>query len=277
LNNLFYTNSINGDTLTLREQEAVHCALVLRKKVGDIIYVIDGKGNRYKCGIDKLSKRDVECAILSTESQPKSEHITIAIAPTKNRDRLEWMIEKLVEIGVERIILMHTSNTERTRSNLDRLEKKAVSAVKQSLRFYIPEVVELDYTQVLQLEADDKYIAHCYDEMEKGDPERDRLDFDSAQSDSDSAQSDSDSAQSDSDSAQSDFDSAQSDSGSFQSDSGSAQFDSQTKQLILIGPEGDFTTSEVQQAFDAGFQGLDLGKFRLRTETAAIVAVTRFQ
>ena len=256
MNNLFYTNSINGDTLTLREQEAVHCALVLRKKVGDIIYVIDGKGNRYKCGIDKLSKRDVECAILSTESQPKSEHITIAIAPTKNRDRLEWMIEKLVEIGVERIILMHTSNTERTRTNLERLEKKAVSAVKQSLRFYIPEVVELDYTQVLQLEADDKYIAHCYDEMEKGDPERDRLDFDSAQSDSDSAQSDS---------------------GSFQSDSGSAQFDSQTKQLILIGPEGDFTTSEVQQAFDAGFQGLDLGKFRLRTETAAIVAVTRFQ
>jgi len=203
--------------------------------VGDIIYVIDGKGNRYKCGIDKLSKRDVECAILSTESNPKSEHITIAIAPTKNRDRLEWMIEKLVEIGVERIILMHTSNTERTRTNLDRLEKKAVSAVKQSLRFYIPEVVELDYTQVLQLEADDKYIAHCYDEMEKGDPERDRLDFDSAQS------------------------------------------DSQTKQLILIGPEGDFTTSEVQQAFDAGFKGLDLGEFRLRTETAAIVAVTRFQ
>jgi 16S rRNA (uracil1498-N3)-methyltransferase len=145
------------------------------------------------------------------------------------------MIEKLVEIGVERIILMHTSNTERTRTNLDRLEKKAVSAVKQSLRFYIPEVVELDYTQVLQLEADDKYIAHCYDEMEKGDPERDRLDFDSAQS------------------------------------------DSQTKQLILIGPEGDFTTSEVQQAFDAGFKGLDLGEFRLRTETAAIVAVTRFQ
>ena len=225
MNNLFYTNSISGDTLILKDQEAVHCALVLRKKVGDIIYVIDGKGNRYKSGIDKLSKRDVECTILSTESQPKSEHITIAIAPTKNRDRLEWMIEKLVEIGVERIVLMNTANTERTRSNLDRLEKKAISAVKQSLRFYIPEVVELDYTEVLQLEADGKYIAHCYDEQPKTEQSSNK----------------------------------------------------ETKQLILIGPEGDFTTSEVQQAFDAGFQGLDLGEFRLRTETAAIVAVTRFQ
>ena len=114
MNNLFYTNSISGDTLTLSEQEAAHCALVLRKKVGEIIYVIDGKGNRYKCGIDKLNKRDVECTIMSTETKQKSENITIAIAPTKNRDRLEWMVEKLVEIGVERIVLMHTKNTERT-------------------------------------------------------------------------------------------------------------------------------------------------------------------
>ena len=89
MNNLFFTKNILDSTLKLEEQEAVHCALVLRKKVGDVIYVIDGKGNRYKSGIDKLSKRDVECTILSTQSQPKSEHITIAIYPTKNRDRLE--------------------------------------------------------------------------------------------------------------------------------------------------------------------------------------------
>jgi len=225
MNNLFYTSIIEGSLLKLEGQEAVHCALVLRKKAGDIIYVIDGKGNRYKCGIDKLTKRDVECTILSTESQPKSEHITIAIAPTKNRDRLEWMVEKLVEIGVERIVLMHTSNTERTRTNTDRLLKKAVSAVKQSLRFFIPEIVEMDFIEVLNLPSDKKYIAHCFDEQQKT----------------------------------------------------LHQGNSEAKQLILIGPEGDFTTLEVEQAFEAGFQGLDLGQFRLRTETAAIVAVTKFQ
>jgi 16S rRNA (uracil1498-N3)-methyltransferase len=211
--------------LTLHEQEAVHCSLVLRKKAGDIIYVIDGKGNRHKCGIDKLSKREVECTILSSENKTKSEHITIAIAPTKNRDRLEWMIEKLVEIGVERIILINTTNTERTRTNMDRIQKKVISAVKQSLRFYMPEVLEMDYSAALELVADQKYIAHCYDEQAK-------TEYSS---------------------------------------------DSTTKQLILIGPEGDFTTAEVEKAFVAGFQGLDLGEFRLRTETAAIVAVSRFQ
>ena len=227
MNNLFYTQSIAGDSLTLEDQEAAHCALVLRKKVGEIIYVIDGKGNRYTCGIDKLNKRDVECAILSTETKQKSENITIAIAPTKNRDRLEWMVEKLVEIGVERIVLMHTKNTERTRTNLERLEKKAVSAVKQSLRFYIPAVIEMEYADVLKIESTARYIAHCYPEQPK-----------------------------------------------------SATLVSENKlsnKLILIGPEGDFTTQEVEQAFKLGFQGLDLGEFRLRTETAAIVAVTRFQ
>ena len=227
MQNLFYSNNISNGVLTLEEQEAAHCALVLRKKVGDVIYIIDGKGNRYKCGIDAVSKREVRCSVLETESKPKSEHITIAIAPTKNRDRLEWMVEKLVEIGVEAIILMDTKNTERTRTNLERLEKKAVSAVKQSLRFYIPAIKEMDFKEVLKLNASEKYIAHCYEEQSK-----------------------------------------------------SAQLstnNSITNQLILIGPEGDFTTQEVDEAFEQGFKGLDLGEFRLRTETAAIVAVARVQ
>ena len=227
MQNLFYSNNLINEVLILEEQEAAHCALVLRKKVGDVIYVMDGKGNRYKCGIDAVSKREVKCSLLEIESKPQSEHITIAIAPTKNRDRLEWMVEKLVEIGVRQIILLHTANTERSRNNLERLEKKAVSAVKQSLRFYIPEIVEMDFKEVIKLDASEKYIAHCYDEQPKS--------------------------------------------------SSQLTTNQSTNQLILIGPEGDFTTTEVQQAFEAGFQGLDLGEFRLRTETAAIVAVAKFQ
>ncbi|MBT6235638.1 MAG: 16S rRNA (uracil(1498)-N(3))-methyltransferase [Bacteroidetes bacterium] len=236
MNNLFFTKNILDSKLKLEEQEAVHCALVLRKKVGDVIYVIDGRGNRYKSRIDKLSKRDVECNILSTQSQPKSEHITIAIAPTKNRDRLEWMIEKLVEIGVERIVLMNTNNTERTRTNMDRIQKKVISAVKQSLRFYIPEVIEMDFSEVLKQEVDERYIAHCYDDLNKG---KRKIEIVAGHPEP------------------------------------SQNVD--LRSLILIGPEGDFTKTEVEQALALGFQGLDLGEYRLRTETAAIVAVARFQ
>ena len=225
LNNLFYTANVIGECLTLEEQEAVHCSLVLRKKVGEIIRVIDGQGNLYKCGIDKMNKRSVDCTILDSEFHEKSENITIAIAPTKNRDRLEWMIEKLVEIGSNEIILMNTSNTERTRTNTDRLEKKIISAVKQSLRFYVPKVLEMDFMDVIKLDFQSKFIAHCYDDFSK--------------------------------------------------DLGSSN--SSSNQLILIGPEGDFSRDEVQEAFNHDFEGLDLGNYRLRTETAAIVALSRFQ
>ena len=225
MNNLFYTIKVKGENLTLEDQEAVHCSLVLRKKVGEIIRTIDGQGNLYKCGIDKMNKRSVECTILDSEFHEKSENITIAIAPTKNRDRLEWMIEKLVEIGSDKIILMDTSNTERARTNMDRLEKKIVSAVKQSLRFYVPKVIEMDFQDVIKLDFQSKFIAHCYDYFSK--------------------------------------------------DRGIS--DTISNQLILIGPEGDFSKNEVQTAFDFGFKGLDLGNYRLRTETAAIVALSRFQ
>lgn len=236
MNNLFYTQSISGVSLSLEDQEAAHCSLVLRKKVGEIIYVIDGKGNRYKSRIESVSKNVVACSILETDTRTQTENITIAIAPTKNKDRLEWMVEKLVEIGVERIVLMNTKNTERTRTNINRLEKKAISAVKQSLRFYIPEIVVMEYVDVLKIEATAKYIAHCYDDLEKvlNIPPLDKT---------------------------------------IDKVSRNVRLHS----LILIGPEGDFTTAEVGRAFQVGFQGLDLGEFRLRTETAAIVAVTRFQ
>lgn len=225
MNNLFYTTNIKNENITLEDQEAVHCSLVLRKKVGEIIRVIDGKGTLYKCGIDKMNKRSVECTILDSEFHEKFENVTIAVAPTKNRDRLEWMIEKLVEIGSDEIILMNTANTERTRTNFERLEKKIISAVKQSLRFYVPKVSEMEFTDVLKLNYQSKFITHCYEDLVK--------------------------------------------------DGHSSSITS--NKLVLIGPEGDFSKKEVEMALNHDFKGLNLGDYRLRTETAAIVALSRFQ
>lgn len=222
INFTFYSNSVSDSEVILHDQEASHASQVLRKKVGDHIHVIDGLGGLYSCQISSIQKKEINCSIFHSSFYENSERLILAIAPPKNRDRLEWMIEKLVEIGVKQIILLETKNTVRTKTNLTRIEKKVLSAVKQSLRYHIPEVKEMDFKETLALEASYKWIAHCED-GEK-----------------------------------------------------SKQMDSGTKdQLVLIGPEGDFTLEEIELAKSAGFQPLDLGEFRLRTETAAIVAASR--
>lgn len=224
LDQLFYSTSVQGDILSLEGQEAVHCSLVLRKKVGDIIRVVDGKGKLYKCGIDSLGKRGVQCTILGEDFFEQEENLSMAIAPTKNRDRLEWLLEKLVEIGVSEILLIHTERTERSKINMERLDKKAVGAMKQSLRYYLPKIKQLPLTEVLELQYSHRYIAHCID--------------------------------------------------GYQTEN-LVQLQKGENQLILIGPEGDFTVEEVQQAIGKGFKSLGLGKHRLRTETAALVAAAK--
>ncbi len=163
LQQLFYSTRISGDKLYLTDQEAAHCSLVLRKRIGDIIQVIDGKGKLYKCGIDIVGKREVECTILNIEEKEKSTNLSLAIAPTKNRDRLEWLIEKVVEIGVEEVFFINTERTERSKINMERTQKKAVGAMKQSLRFYLPSFSEISFQDIIQKEHKSPYIAHCID------------------------------------------------------------------------------------------------------------------
>lgn len=158
---LFYTNRVLEDRLYLEDQEAVHCTLVLRKRVGDIIYAIDGQGGRYKCGIDVVGKREVECTVLHRSLEPNSTNFSLAVAPTKNRDRLEWLVEKVVELGVKELFFLNTRNTERSRINFERIEKKAISAMKQSLRAYLPVIKEMELKDLKDANYDEKYIAHC--------------------------------------------------------------------------------------------------------------------
>lgn len=135
----FYAHDINGKGI-LPPDESLHCARVLRKKAGDEIFVSDGRGKRYLCRITDPSTRGVAFEVLSEEYVPKYWNftVTIAVAVTKNIDRMSWLVEKATEIGVDRIIFLDCINNERRNINLDRLRRNALSAMNQSLKTELP-------------------------------------------------------------------------------------------------------------------------------------------
>jgi 16S rRNA (uracil1498-N3)-methyltransferase len=120
-------------------EESKHCIKVLRKQKGDIIHLIDGKGNFYEAEITDAHHKKCVFKILKTEVEKKhpfKRHI--AISPTKNLDRMEWFVEKAVELGIDQISFLNCYHSERKILKLDRLEKKAVSALKQSGKATLP-------------------------------------------------------------------------------------------------------------------------------------------
>lgn len=130
---VFYKSQIAEDQNTLSEEESKHCALVLRHQVGDQILVQDGKGGIYNGVLTHVSKKSCQFKITTSSQAPtKSFSIHLAIAPTKNAERMEWMVEKLSELGVDRVTFITTEHSERKKLRMDRLEKKAISAMKQS-------------------------------------------------------------------------------------------------------------------------------------------------
>ena len=137
----FYAPDI-ATTLTLPESDSLHCIRVLRMQCGDIIEVVDGKGHRYECRIaDAHPKRTKVEIVRQTEVKPVwTNHITLAVAPTKHNDRMEWMTEKLVEIGINRIVPLLCRHSERKEIKTERLVKIAVSAMKQSLKATMPKI-----------------------------------------------------------------------------------------------------------------------------------------
>ena len=135
----FYSPDIE-ETHLLPEDESAHCSRVLRHQAGDEIYIVDGKGFRYKCLISEISKKNVRVEILEKISVPDhwTGRITVAVAPTKNADRMEWFAEKAVETGISEIILLKCDRSERKIYKTDRLHKIMVSAMKQSMKARLP-------------------------------------------------------------------------------------------------------------------------------------------
>jgi 16S rRNA (uracil1498-N3)-methyltransferase len=141
---LFYQPLLKKSIFKLENEEHHHCINVLRHKVGDTIHVTDGKGDVWLVSITEVGKKFTAFTQIEKHViQNKDFNTIIAISPTKQIDRMEWFVEKACELGVDTIYFIQTKNSERNRLKLDRLEKKTVSALKQSKSGYKTELKEL--------------------------------------------------------------------------------------------------------------------------------------
>jgi len=221
---LFFTKNINDNIAVFSQEDARHIQ-VLRKKIGDQLSFVDGVGGMYTGEIIDIGKK--QCTLSIIQHTPsynlRNVHLHIGIAPTKNIARLEWFLEKATEIGVEEITPLLCEHSERKKIRIDRLNKILISAMKQSVKAYLPKLNELTkFDQFFQNENQgSKFIAYCND---------DNLNH------------------------------------------LKTEYSSPENVTILIGPEGDFSQKEIELALQNNYTGVSLGKSRLRTETAGVVA-----
>lgn len=236
---LFYAYKIEDGQAWLDAEESAHCVRVLRHRAGDGIAVIArpqaGPAELYTCVITDDSPKGVLARVESVQEGWGAHpyYLRMAVCPTKNIDRYEWFVEKAVELGVDEIVPVIGEHSERRVVRVDRLQKIAVSAAKQSLKGAIPVIAEpvsvLDFIASCPSEGPDiRLIAYCSDDVAPRGSIVETLSHAAASAPGIS---------------------------------------------VLIGPEGDFSQEEVRAALDAGFEPVHLGPSRLRTETAAITAV----
>ena len=156
----------------LPESESRHCTRVLRLGVGDEIEVVDGKGGIHTCRISVANSR--LCSVEIIQSRIEHPHwghdITLAIAPTKNADRIEWLAEKVTELGINRIIPIRCRHSERKELKIDRIAKIMVSAMKQSLKAYLPHLDQMTpIADAITSATGQKFIAYCGPEAASND------------------------------------------------------------------------------------------------------------
>lgn len=159
----FYSPDI-AETLTLPESDSQHCVRVLRMREGDELSVVDGHGFRYRCRLAEAHHKHAAIEIVEREEVPLpwAQSITVAVAPTKNMDRMEWLVEKLVEIGINRFVPIKCHHSERKEIKTERLEKIAVSAMKQSLKAVLPEIMPMTtFAELMKIPCEQRFIAYC--------------------------------------------------------------------------------------------------------------------
>lgn len=160
---LFYEPSLADGAFELNEEESRHAVKVLRLSSGSNIWLTDGQGSFYEAVITEANAKKCGLEIVSTEKvedHPRYRHLSIA--PTKNIDRLEWFVEKAVEFGVDRISPIICHHSERKVVKTERLERKAVSAMKQSLKAWCPRIDEAVSFEsfIKEVESEHRFIAY---------------------------------------------------------------------------------------------------------------------
>ena len=172
--NLFYVDPENiiPPEIHIFGQEAKHIARVLRYTVGDSLDVTDGRGKRYRCIISGISKEQVSVNIEETETEVRQEpFVTLCLGIIKKRDRLEFAVEKAVELGADEVILYKGSYSEKGKVREDRIRSTVLAAMKQSLRLFLPDIrIAGSLEQALE-SADEKAVIVMADETAGGNTE----------------------------------------------------------------------------------------------------------
>ena len=236
---LFFSRDIEGGICRLDQDESGHCIKVLRHRAGDEISVIDGCGTLCRCRITSDSPKGVEAMVLSYEENwgghPYRLHM--AVCPTKNNDRYEWFAEKACEIGLDEVTPVIGEHSERRIFKTARIEKILVSAAKQSLKGAVPVVHEPVSVR--------DFIGSFGTSGQDGDDALKLIAY------------------------------------CFEDENVPRRSIKEVLAgyegrdiVILIGPEGDFSRAEAELALANGFIPVHLGDSRLRTETAALTAVS---
>ncbi|HPE40825.1 MAG TPA: RsmE family RNA methyltransferase [Bacteroidales bacterium] len=148
----YFLENLETDVITLNSEESKHLIKVLRKKIGDRITFTDGKGNvaitelidynKERCLVQVIERR--------TNVNKRDFEFHLVVAPTKNPDRMEWMVEKAVEIGVEKITFIICERSERKHLDINRMERIAIAALKQSSGTYLPEILLTPFKDFIQ-------------------------------------------------------------------------------------------------------------------------------
>lgn len=216
----FYAPDVNLQQgyYTLSEEESKHCIKVLRMQVGATVELINGKGLQVQTQLEEAHAKRTKLRIETFVEHKPTPSLHIAMAPTKNMDRVEWYLEKATELGLSKISFLLCEHSERKQINIERLEKIAIAAMKQSKRYFLPQIEPLVRFDTFIEQHPKGYFGHCQPATKIALKQLD------------------------------------------------ATFP------FLIGPEGDFSMKEIALATQSGYQAVDMSAFRLRTETAALLA-----
>ena len=163
---LFYTNNVSDSLATFSREESGHCIRVLRMRRGDTLHFTDGAGNMYEGIITEDDPHNMKVSVtgVTKDAGKRRYRLHIAISPLKNDDRLEWFIEKAVELGIDEITPLICSRTEKKRIRKERLEGLILSAMKQSVKAFLPRLNEpVQFTEFIDKEHTGRRLIACCD------------------------------------------------------------------------------------------------------------------